>query len=176
VSAAVQFPSFANFPAAGRSAQPHLATPGSGQLPMPAPPATRPAQPPTFAFYRKHTERILRRYLVASMLMSRRPTVFTEPVLRGWASHRVVETFEDCIIFVLDMEKCLDRLSAVDRVLLDRIVLQEYTEAETSLLVNRSERNVRTRFRAALDHLTEILVDTGIMRLPYGGAPSPEIE
>jgi hypothetical protein len=178
MSAAVQFPSFARFAVARRSAQPHLAachgTPPAAQPPLPA---VQPAAPvPGLAFYRNRTEGLLRRYLLASMLVGRRPTILTDPVTRGWASHRVVETFEDCVIFVLDIEKCLDRLSALDRVLISRIVLQEYSEAETALLINRSERNVRSRFRAALDHLTEILLDTGILRRPYRGAPCPEID
>lgn len=178
MSAAVQFPSFARFAAARGGAQPHLAashgTPPAGQPPSSG---VQPAAPaPGLAFYRSRTEGLLRRYLLASMLVGRRPTILTDPVTRGWASHRVVETFEDCVIFVLDIEKCLDRLSALDRVLISRIVLQEYSEAETALLINRSERSVRNRFRAAIDHLTEILLDTGILRLPSREAPCPEID
>jgi hypothetical protein len=178
MSAAVQFPSFARLAAARGGAQPHLAAcHGAPPAAQPPSPAVQPAAAaPGLAFYRNRTEGLLRRYLLASMLVGRRPTIFTEPLTRGWASHRVVETFEDCVIFVLDIEKCLDRLSALDRVLISRIVLQEYSEAETALLINRSERNVRTRFRAALDHLTEILLETGILRRPYRDAPCPEID
>ncbi len=178
MSAAVQFPSFARFEAARRAAQPHLADcPDLTAAAKPSLPAVQPATPtPGLAFYRGRTEGVLRRYLLASMLVGRRPTIFTEPLNRGWASHRVVETFEDCVIFVLDVEKCLGHLSALDRVLISRIVLQEYSEAETALILNRSERNVRTRFRGALDHLTEILLDTGILRRPFRDAPCPEID
>jgi hypothetical protein len=178
MSAAVQFPSFARLAAARRGSQTHLAA--CGGVPSATQPAiqrTRSAPPaPGIAFYRNRTEQILRRYLLASTLVSRRPTIFTEPVGRGWASHRIVETFEDCVIFVLDIEKCLGRLTAFDRVLIHRIVLQEYSEAETALLVNRSERTIRSRFRAAIDHLTEILLDHGILRRPTREDPCPEID
>lgn len=56
------------------------------------------------AFYRKHTEKMLRRYLYASMLVGRAPAILGEPVARGWVSSRPVKTFEDAVIFVLDVD------------------------------------------------------------------------
>ena len=148
---------------------------GAGPQDDPNPESHRlPAPVNTLAFYRKQTQKILRRYLCSSMLVGRMPTIFKEPFQHGWASHCPVETFEDSVIFVLDMEKCLDRLSALDRVLISRIVLQEYSMGETALLLNRSERLISRRFGEAIDHLTEILLETGILRLPrqHHGAPN----
>ena len=66
------------------------------------------ANPPVnLAFYRKHTENLLRRYLYASMQVGRAPSILADSVGRGWASSRPVRTFEDAVIFVLDIEKCL---------------------------------------------------------------------
>jgi hypothetical protein len=79
----------------------------------------------SLAFYRRHTESILRRYLYASMQVGRAPSILSDPVGRGWASSRPIRTFEDAVIFVLDVERCLDRLEPVERQLLSRIVLQE---------------------------------------------------
>lgn len=126
-----------------------------------------PAPVNTLAFYRKHTERLLRRYLYISMLVGRTPTILKEPLQRGWASHCPVTTFEDNVIFVLDMEKCLDRLSALDRVVISRVVLQEYSLGETALLLNRSERSICSRLGEAVDRLTGILLETGIFKLPH---------
>lgn len=175
MSAAVQFPSFARFAPARAVSRPF---PPSGEMggrstAEPCPETSTNAQAPALAFYRKHTVRILRRYLLASMLVGRRPTILTEPLLRGWASHRVAETFEDCVIFVLDMEKVLNRLSALERVLISRVILQEYTEAETALLLNRGERFVRNRLGESLDHLTSVLLDCDILRLPHRPCASP---
>ncbi|HEY2857081.1 MAG TPA: hypothetical protein VGJ21_01530 [Terracidiphilus sp.] len=130
----------------------------------------------SLAFYRKQTERMLRRYLAASMLVGRAPAILAEPVVRGWASYRKVETFEDCVIFVLDMEKCLEKLSQLDRVLLKRVVLQEYSLAETGLLLNRGERFIRERFGQAVDHLTEILLETRILKIPRRGETEADSE
>lgn len=39
----------------------------------------------SLAFYRKHTEKTLQRYLYASMLVGRAPSMLGEPIARGWA-------------------------------------------------------------------------------------------
>jgi hypothetical protein len=72
------------------------------------------AKPPepvvSLGFYRKHTESLLRRYLYASMQVGRAPSILGDPIARGWCSSRPVRTFEDAVIFVLDVEKCLNQL------------------------------------------------------------------
>src|ERR1700722_12305965 len=91
--------------------------------------------PANLAFYRKHTESLLRRFLYASMQVGRAPSILGDPVARGWASSRPVRTFEDAVIFVLDIEKCLGQIGWLDREMLSRIVLQEYTHAETAMML-----------------------------------------
>ncbi len=119
------------------------------------------------AFYRKHTESMLRRYLYASMKVGRSPAMLGNSVGRGWVSSRPVRTFEDAVIFVLDIERCLDKLSHLDRELLSRIALQEYTQAETADLLGMAVRTVSYKFPQALDRLTRLLLDTGILVLPH---------
>ena len=127
-----------------------------------------PAEPVTsVAFYRKHTESMLRRYLYASMQVGRAPSILGDPVGRGWVSSRPIRTFEDAVIFVLDLEKCLDQLGSLDRQLLSRIVLQEYTQAEAATLLGMSVRTVSYKFPQALDRLTEKLLESGLLVLPH---------
>lgn len=122
--------------------------------------------PISLAFYRKHTERILRRYLYASTQVGRSPSILADPVSRGWASSRTIRTFEDAVIFVLDVEKCLNRLGSLDRALLGRIVLQEYTQAEAAMLLGMSPRAVSDKLPLALDRLTEQLMELGVLVIP----------
>jgi Sigma-70, region 4 len=117
------------------------------------------------AFYRRHTEKMLRRYLYASMQVGRAPSVLGEPIARGWASSRPVKTFEDAVIFVLDIERCINELDHLDRQILFRVVLQEYTQAETACLLGMSGRTIGTRFPQALDRLTEKLLGSGLLVL-----------
>jgi hypothetical protein len=122
---------------------------------------------PSLAFYRRHTESLLRRYLYASMQVGRAPSILSDPVARGWASSRPVRTFEDAVIFVLDIESCLSQLGSLDRELLGRIVLQEYTQTETAILLGMSPRTVSNRFALALDRLTERFLKANLLVLPH---------
>jgi hypothetical protein len=155
--------------------------PASAPQPFPVRPAHRaarlavasvqiakPAAEPlvSLGFYRKHTENMLRRYLYASMQVGRAPSILSDPVGRGWVSSRPVKTFEDAVIFVLDVEMCLDHLDAIDREMLNRIVLQEYTQAEAANMLGMCPRTVSNRFPQALDRLTEKLLETGLLVLP----------
>jgi DNA-directed RNA polymerase specialized sigma24 family protein len=120
----------------------------------------------SLAFYRKHTEKMLQRYMYASMLVGRAPAMLSEPIARGWATCRRVKTFEDAVIFVLDMERCLSRLGEGDQALLGRIALQEYTHAEAADLLGFSVRAISYKYPLALDRLTELLLKAGLLILP----------
>jgi DNA-directed RNA polymerase specialized sigma24 family protein len=109
---------------------------------------------------------MLRRYLYASMQVGRTPNILGEPIARGWASSRPIRTFEDAVIFVLDIEACLNALGSLDRQLLCRVVIQEYTQAETATLLGMSSRAMSYKFPQALDRLTERLLDAGLLILP----------
>ena len=118
------------------------------------------------AFYRKHTENMLRRYLYASMQVGRSPSILGDSVGRGWCSSRPIRTFEDAVIFVLDMEMCLGRIDALDRQILSRVVLQEFTQAEAATLLGMSVRTICYKLPQAIDRLTEKLLETGLLVIP----------
>ena len=138
--------------------------PSSAFKPAVKEPVTEP--PASLAFYRKHTEKMLRRYLYASMQVGRSPSILGDPVGRGWVSSRPVRTFEDAVIFVLDVERCIDRLGSLDRQMLCRIVIQEYTQAEAAQILGMSVRTISYKFPLAVDRLTELLLETGLLVLP----------
>ena len=120
----------------------------------------------SLGFYRQHTARLLRRYLYASMQVGRAPSLLGDPVGRGWASSRPIRSFEDALIFVLDIEQCLNRLDLLDREVLCRVVLQEYTQVEAAALLGMSVRTIAYRFPQAIDRLTELLLAAGLLVMP----------
>lgn len=135
---------------------------GGARVAKPA--ETEPAA--NLAFYRRHTEGLLRRYLYASTQVGRSPSLLSEPIGRGWVSSRPVRSFEDAVIFVLDMERCLDRLGSLERQILGRVVLQEYTQQETAAMMGMCVRTVSSKLARALDRLTEQLLATGLLVIP----------
>jgi DNA-directed RNA polymerase specialized sigma24 family protein len=127
-----------------------------------------PEAAPDVYFFRAHTHGLLRRYQYAAMQTSRVACALIDPIGRGWVSSRSIRTFEDAAIFVYDMEKCIAALPSLDRDMLRRIVLQEYTQAETAQLLGMSARTLSYKFPAALDRLTSKLIEAELLILPDG--------
>lgn len=101
----------------------------------------------------------------ASMEMGRTPSLIGTAVFRGRVSSYRLRTFEDCIIFIFDVEKCLKVLDPESKDLIARIALQEYTYEETAKLTGQSERSVGRKYAMALDYLTELLIRSEILDL-----------
>jgi len=125
----------------------------------------RPAPLSGAPFYRKHTEALLRRYLRVSMDMGRLPSLLNRGVIRGRATSCRIRNFEDAVVFVIDVEKCLKRLDAPSQELVARIALQEYTQSEAAELLGQSLRSVIRRYGEALDRLTGIFLEAKLLEI-----------
>ena len=110
---------------------------------------------------------MLRRYLYASMQVGRAPSILGDPVARGWVSSRPVRTFEDAVIFVLDMEKCLSQLGSLDRQDAEPDCAAGVHTGRGGQLLGMSVRTICYKFPQALDRLTEKLLETGLLVLPH---------
>ncbi len=119
---------------------------------------------PEMAFYRKYTEAMLRRYLRLSMEAGRVSSLLGQKeMFRGHTTSYRVRSFEDGVIFVLDVERCLSRLGEVEQMLITRIALQEYTQGETAALLRMGLRTVVRRYAVAMDQLTEMFLTHGLL-------------
>ena len=115
------------------------------------------------AFYRKHTESLLRRYLRMSFDIGRCPSVLGNLTFRGKSSHSNARNFEDAVIFVHDIDTCLKKLDPAGRELVGRIALQDYTQYQVAMISGTSVRSVMRRYGEALDRLTEILLEVDLL-------------
>lgn len=120
---------------------------------------------PELAFYRKYTEAMLRRYTRLSLSVGRMPALLGHDVLRGKMSTYRVTSFEDSVIFVCDVEKCLKRLDGFSQQLIRRVALQEYTQGEAAGLLRVSLRTIVRRYGEAIDSLTEIFLEYRLLNL-----------
>jgi len=113
--------------------------------------------------YRGRTVAMLRRYLKYSMETGRLPSLLGQEFFRAKVTAYRVVTFEDRVIFVHDMEKCLERLDEFSRQLIARHVLQEHDRCATARLLHCNEKTVRRLTPVALDQLCEIMLEVGLM-------------
>ena len=147
----------------------HAAQQVTARAAAPAGPILLRRQPPAVAgvsyeFYRRYTEAMLRRYVKLSMEAGRVPSLLGRELFRGHVSSYKVESFEDVSNFVIDVTRCLKKLDPGQQHLVRRIALEEYTQEETAAMLGMSLRTVIRRYREAIDRLTRILLERGMMQ------------
>jgi hypothetical protein len=113
--------------------------------------------------YRGRTVTMLRRYMRYSIETGRLPSLLGREFFRAKVTSYTVVTFEDRVIFVHDMETCLNKLDEFSRQIIARHILQEHDQAATARLLQCAERTVRNYVPIALDVLSEILLDVGLL-------------
>ena len=106
---------------------------------------------------------MLRRYMRYSIETGRLPSLLGKEFFRAKVSSYTVVTFEDRVIFVHDMETCLERLDEFSRQVLRRVVLQEYEQEEAAQLMGCTRMTVHRKLVEALDSLSDILLEVGLL-------------
>lgn len=120
--------------------------------------------------YRDRTTALLRRYCRFAIEVGRLPSLLGREFFRTRVTAYGTTTFEDAVIFVHDVERCLEKVDDVERELIVRIVLQDYTQEEAAQLMGCGYRTVARRFPDALDRVSEIFLERQLL------VPLPEAE
>lgn len=119
--------------------------------------------------YRGRTITMLRRYMRYSIETGRLPSLLGREFFRAKVTSYTVVTFEDRVIFVHDMETCLNKLDEFSRQIIARHILQEHDQAETGRLLNCTERTIRTYIPMVLDLLSDILLEVRLLEPIHSG-------
>jgi hypothetical protein len=98
-----------------------------------------------------------------SLDTGRLPSVLGREFFRAKVSARSAVTFEDRVIFVHDMETSLNKLDDFSREIIARHILQEHDLEATARLLHCGTRTVQRYMPIALDLLSEILLDVGML-------------
>jgi hypothetical protein len=133
-----------------------------------APPEPQPLptpQPiePQLAFYRKYTEALLRRYVRLSLEAGKVPSLLGQEMFRGKVTSYRIGFFDDVIIFLHDVNRCMERLEDAQRDLIERIALQQFTVDETATLLGLPPRSVIRRYGRAVDALTQLFLEVQML-------------
>ncbi len=131
------------------------------------------AERANLAAYRGRTMGLLRRYFRMSLDIGRLPSRLGREFFRARVTSYHAQSFEDVVILVHDVERCLERLDDFSRALLARVVFQDYTWDETAALIGCCRRTVARRFPRTLDLLSEIFLEVGLLR-PFPSASSDQ--
>jgi hypothetical protein len=120
---------------------------------------------PDLWLYRKRTVGLLRRYMRFSLETGRLPSLVGREFFRARMTAYTASTFEDRVIFVRDVEKCLNRLEYWDQQLIARIILQEHGQEQTARILRCGLRTVERRLPQVLDLLSEDFLRVGLLTM-----------
>ena len=90
-------------------------------------------------------------------------------MFRGHVTRGRVKSFEDVVIFVHDVEGCLEQLDAPQQYLMRRIALQGHTQQEVAGMTGLSLRTVIRRYWEGLDALTKLLLERRLLEPALAG-------
>lgn len=123
--------------------------------------------------YRARTVGMLRRYMRYSMETGRLPSLVGREFFRSKITKYQMATFEDRVIFVHDMERCLEQLDDFGRQVLGRIVLQEYGQEDAARLLGCTRMTVHRKLLESLDLLSDILLSVDLLDVLKPGCGKP---
>jgi hypothetical protein len=118
---------------------------------------------PDLWLYRKRTVGLLRRYMRFSLETGRLPSFVGREFFRAKVTYYTATTFEDRVIFVRDVEKCMNRLEYWDQQLIVRIILQEHGQEQTARILQCGLRTIERRLPEVLDLLSEDFLRVGLL-------------
>lgn len=130
-------------------------------------PAKAPLPQPAleFSIYRGDCIALLRRYFCMSVEVGRLPSILGRECFITRTEDYHTHSFEDTVLFVIDVERCLDRLYLFDKELIACIILQEYSEDEAVKILHCSLRTIERRLPDALDFLTDTFLQNGMLNI-----------
>jgi len=127
---------------------------------------TPPADPDLW-LYRDRTIAILRRYLRLAVEVGRLPALLGREFFRTRVTSYHTQTFEDTVIFVHDVERCVGLLNNAELELIAVIVMQQHHHYEAAQMLRCTRRTIVRSYGDALDRLSEIFLDRDILsRIP----------
>ena len=124
---------------------------------------------PDLWLYRGRTTALLRRYMRLSLETGRLPSVLGREFFRAKVTSYTSVTFEDRVIFVHDVEGCLERLASFDQEIIARVVLQEHDHERAARLIHCTRKTIERRLPELLDELSEEFLKVRLLvPLPKG--------
>lgn len=91
------------------------------------------------------------------------PSVIGREFFRAKITSYTSTTFEDRVIFVHDVETCLERLDPFDQQIIARIVLQEHDHERAAGLLQCTRKTIERRIPELLDEMSEEFLRVGLL-------------
>jgi len=119
---------------------------------------------PEIVCWRGQTLAILRHFFELSCQAGRLPSLLCREFFRAKVTHHAIPSFEEQAVFVRDVELCLERLTDQQAEMIQLIGLYDFSLGEIGAMLDRCRTWVYERVVEAVDALTEIFLQTGLLK------------
>ncbi len=119
---------------------------------------------PETVCYRGQALAIVRHFFEMSCQLGRLPSILGREFFRAKVSHHAIPSFEDQALFAHDIRQSLAKLDEDEMQVLTLIGLYDLTLDEAAEILHWSPGYISQRFTEALARLTQILLDSGLLR------------
>lgn len=114
-------------------------------------------------YERARTMALLHRFLRTSFSLGRMPSIIGREIFRTQLQARPARAFEDAVLFICDIEKCLAELTPLQQRLIAFCILENRSEWEASRVFRANQGSVSRNLALALDLLHESLCRKGLL-------------
>ena len=128
----------------------------------------RQSRVPGISVYRSYTRALMRRYFRMALDIGRLPSILGGLCFRARISSYPLRTFEDAVIFVHDIERVFHRVERPSLEIIAGVVFLEYSIPEAALRLGITPQRAERRLAAALDALSGVLLEAGLLRPVFG--------
>jgi DNA-directed RNA polymerase specialized sigma24 family protein len=118
---------------------------------------------PEMVCFRGQTLALVRHHFELSSQLGRLPSLMGREFFRARVSHHRVPSFEEQAVFVRDVELCIARLNAEYQEIVMIAGLYDFSHEEIAEMLHISKAAVSTWFAEALDALSEIFLEAGLL-------------
>lgn len=119
---------------------------------------------PETVCYRGQALAIVRHFFEMSSQLGRLPSILGREFFRAKVSHHAIPSFEDQALFAHDIERSLSKLDNDEMNVLTLVGLYDLNLDEASEILHWSAGYISQRFGEALARLTQIFLDSGVLR------------
>lgn len=116
------------------------------------------------SYERMRTIALLHRFFRTALLMGRMPSLLGREVFRARTTHQPAQAFENSLVFVCDVERCLASLEQADQRLIAMCVFEDWSEWEAARRCGQPQADVSRRLAYALDLLHDVFCRLGLLR------------
>jgi hypothetical protein len=121
-------------------------------------------------YERVRTMSVLHRFFRSALMVGRMPSLLGREIFRSRATAMPARAFEDAVVFVCDVERCLRELGPIEQRLIAFCILEDRSEWEAARRFQRSQSDVSRRLGQTLDLLHETFCRVGLLKRPAATA------